>query len=168
MTTEEANALWDWYKKDNGFEEIAAWLYRRDVSAFYPAATPFETDYKQMLIEGGMSTAQAYLVHIIKEGIEEFQSGVVGSPFYKIADRLQGKAPAGTKLHHAAIVEALQDAGWQNLGHIKSKNYSTKKQVWVSQKVFERVLSGEMTKSDARNMVELPPTIHVINLKKEA
>jgi len=150
MSKNEGARYWSWYE-NGGFEAIASWLYQRDVSAFNPAATPLETEYKQMLIDGGMSTAQSFLVHIIKEGIGEFQSGVIGSPFYKVADRLQGQAPAGVKLHHAGIIEALQDAGWHNLGLIMSKQNKTKKQIWISPKMREDFITGKYSRSDLRN-----------------
>lgn len=166
MREQDAMALWKWYKNDGGFQVIAAWLYQRDVSMFNPAASPMDTEYKQMLIEGGMSTAQAFLVHLIREGIGEFQTGVVGSPFFKLADRIQGQAPAGSKVHHAAVIEALQEAGWHNVGNLASRQHPTRKQVWVSPAMHDKLAEREITRSDLRNMVELPGPIHL--LKKEA
>ena len=159
-----ADVLWKWYK-DGGFEAITAWLYQRDVSAFNPAAPPVETDYKQTLIEGGMSTSQAFLIHLIKEGIGEFQSGIVASPFYKLADRLEGQAPNGARIHHAGVIEALQEAGWHNLGQLVSKQYPNRKQVWVGKDIYARYMAGELKKSDIRNMAEHPAKITL--LKKE-
>jgi len=163
----DGDRYWTWYES-GGFEAIASRLHQRDVSAFSPAATPMDTEYKQMLIDGGMSTAQSFLVHIIKEGIGEFQAGVIGSPFFKVADRLQGQAPAGVKVHHAGIIEALQDAGWNNLGLIMSKQNTTKKQIWVSPCRMEEFTSGAITRSELRNMAEEGAMPRIINIKKEA
>lgn len=159
MREADINRIWGWYEK-GGFRTIAAWLYQRDVSAFNPLATPMDTEYRQALIEGGMSMAHAFLVQSIAEGSGEFQAGVVGSPFNRLADRLQGSAPAGVKIHHAEIVESLQDAGWVNIGSCASKDHPTKKTVWVSKSMFEKYRSGEHTKSSLRDMLEFPTIIH--------
>jgi len=163
----DGSAIWRWYKS-GGFEAVAAYLYQRDVSAFNPAGTPFETEHKTNLIEGGMSTVQAWLVYLAKNCLSEFQNGVVGSPFFKIADRLQGQAPSGAKVHHAGVVDALQDAGWYNLGQLKSRENQARKQIWVSPEIYADVEKGDISRSAIRNMAEQPTGVRLVELQKGA
>ena len=48
-----------------GFEAVAAWLYRRDVRTFNPAAAPPVTEYKLNLIDNGQSPAESVLCQMI-------------------------------------------------------------------------------------------------------
>lgn len=151
MSDVEAERMWEWYNA-GGFQAIAAWLYHRDVSMFNPAAPPMETEFKQNLIENGMSHAESYLVELIKTQAGEFTSGVVGSPFATLCDRLSGTAPQGVKVVQPALLHALEEAGWADLGRIGSRNYPSKKNVYCAPGMLEKY-----TKSDLRDMLEELP-----------
>jgi hypothetical protein len=73
---------------------------------------------------------------------------VVGGPFHAICDRLQGQAPTGTKIVQAALLHALKEAGWVDMGRIKSRDYDTKKHVFCVRDM------ADTSKSDLRRMVE--------------
>jgi hypothetical protein len=145
----EASGLWRWYKS-GGFEAVAKWLYARDVSRFNPAAPPAFTEFKANLIEHGMSMAESYLVDLIRQRIGEFASGVVGSPFHALCDRLTGGAPSGVKIPQAALLHSLEEAGWKDMGRLASAEYGTKKNVFAAPQVVAMGLS----KSELRRMVE--------------
>lgn len=154
MTQEDATRIWKWYE-NGGVDAVVAWLYRRDVSMFNPAAAPKQTDFKEDMIENGMTSAQAWLAQAIEDGMTEFQNGVVGSPFSKLADRLQGQSPGSMKVHHAAIVDALQDAGWVYLGNgFKSRANPVAKKLWVSKEVYRKYANNEYSKSELRDLAE--------------
>ena len=92
--------------------------------------------------------AESFLVELIKGRHGEFARGAVGSPFHAICDRLAGLAPAGTKVHQQALLHALKEAGWSDMGRLSSHEYQTKKSVWVAPE-----LRGK-PKSELRRMIE--------------
>jgi hypothetical protein len=148
MVDRQAQLLWDWYKSE-GFVSIAAWLYQRDVSAFNPAATPGWTEFKFNLIEHSMSTSESFLVEMMRNRQGEFSRGVVGSPFHLLIDRLSGGLPAGVKIHQSALLHALKEAGWVDVGRLASSEFQTKKHIFA---VSE--LASKLSKSELRRMVE--------------
>ena len=130
MTEDEGKALWRWYDA-GGMARVARWLHDRDVSAFNPKATPMWTDYKWRMIENGRSTAEAYVIEQINRGVSEFAAGVVASPFYKLCDSLHAGSPGNIKIPQAALLHGLKEAGWTDLGAIKSAEFQTKKNLWA-------------------------------------
>ena len=131
MTAEEAEELWDWYES-GGFGIVATYLQKRDVSRFKPEAAPRVTDFKRAIIEGGMSTVEAYMVEQILNGYGEFAGGVIASPFNSICDRLSYGAPNGSRVVPSALFHALKESGWRNMGFLKSTAHEHKKHVWAS------------------------------------
>ena len=151
MNPDEAFALWNWYK-GGGFEAIAAWLYQRDVSAFNPAAAPAWTEFKANLVEHGMSMAESYLVDMMRERKGEFAKGVIGSPFHALCDRLAGTAPSGVKVPQAALLHALKEAKWVDMGRISSGDLPSKKHIFCAPDMV-----GKISKSELRRLVEETP-----------
>jgi hypothetical protein len=147
MLEAEARAMWDWYKS-GGFEAIAGWLYARDVSKFNPAATPMETEFKRTMISSGMSTAESYILDEIQDRRYPFNKGVVGGPWFKVCNQLANAAPPGVKVPQSALLHALKEAGWKDLGMIDAPEYRTKKHVFVSPEMAYH------KKSELRRMVE--------------
>ena len=152
MDKAEAKRLWDWYKKEGGLVAVARWLKDRDVSAFNPAAMPPWTDYRSRLIENGRSMAESYIVEMIERPSPEFAAGYVAGPWHKLANTLQTGAPGGVKIPTAAILHALKEAGWEDLGAVKSAEYQTKKNIWVRPDLLRTY-----SKSELRRMVEQAP-----------
>jgi len=150
MEPRTAARLWAWYTA-GGFAAVAGWLARRDVSAFNPAAAPAMTEFKQNLIEHGMSMAESYLVEMLRARQAEFASGVIGSPFHALCDRLTGGAPGGVKVPQQALLHALKEAGWQDMGRIGAVGMPTKKHVFAAPDMLH------LNKSEMRRMVEAPP-----------
>jgi hypothetical protein len=147
MSPDVAQALWAWYRS-GGFAAVGHWLSLRDVSAFNPSAAPFMTEFKLNLIEQGMSTAESYLVELIRARMGEFTKGVIASPFHALCDRLSGAAPAGAKVPQVALLHALKEAGWVDLGRVASSDYPSKKHVYCAPDMIT------MSRSDLRRMVE--------------
>ena len=148
MDPDRARYLWDWYRA-GGFEACAGWLHARDVSRFNPAAAPAWTEFKANLIEHGMSMAESYLVDLLRGMKGEFSKGVIGSPFHALCDRVAGGAPAGVKVPQAALLHALKEAGWVDMGRISSGDLTTKKHIYCAPS-----LVGQYSKSELRRMVE--------------
>ena len=151
MTPTAAERIWQWYKA-GGFAAVAGWLARRDVSRFNPSAAPAMTEFKQNLIEHGMSMAESYLVEMLRGRQGEFSAGVIGSPFHAVCDRLSGAAPGGVKVPQAALLHALKEAGWVDCGRLAAVGLHTKKHVFAAVDVAKRY-----SKSELRRMVEGPP-----------
>lgn len=152
MDKDAARALWTWYKKKGGLEAVGRWLLDRDVSAFNPAAMPPWTDYRTRLIETGRSMAESYVIEQVLQPSREFAAGVVASPFHKLCNTLQQGAPGGVKIPQAALLHGLKEAGWIDLGAVKSAEFQTKKNLWAREDMIKNY-----SKSDLRRMVEQAP-----------
>ena len=137
MTDDASDALWDWYER-GGFDAVAAWLWARDVSKFNPAAAPMLTEYKAVLIAAGRSFSESYLVDMIEARVGEFAPGVIMGPWQQVCDRLQGAAPGSARLHHHALLHALQEARWIDCGMTKTADYPTKKHIFCAPGLAEK------------------------------
>jgi hypothetical protein len=144
----QAVSLWNWYQHRAGFEAVAHYLHTRDVSDWNPNAPPPLTEAKAIMVEHGMSTAESFLVDQLRRRVGEFSRGVIASPFHGVCDRLQGMAPNGVKIVQAALLHALKEANWVDMGRVASRTYSTKKHIFCAP---EHV---RVSKSDLRDMVE--------------
>jgi hypothetical protein len=159
MAADAAAKMWDWYKA-GGFAAVGAWLMARDVSAFNPGAAPMMTEFKLNLVEHGMSMAESYLVELMRGRLGEFSKGVVASPFHALCDRVAGAAPAGVKVPQPALLHALKEAGWLDLGRVASGDFPSKKHLFCAPDM------ANMSKSDLRRMVEDLPTPMAVRLVK--
>jgi hypothetical protein len=160
MAEIEAVAIWNWYKA-GGLAVAAGRLYERDVSRFNPGAAPPLTEAKIIMIEQGRSTAESYLVEMIERRLGEFSAGVIASPFYALCDRLQGGAPTGTRVVQQALLHALKEAGWVDMGRLKSREYDIRKHIFCAPE-----LADTATKSELRRMVEEAPPPAAVRLVK--
>jgi hypothetical protein len=158
MSETEGRAIWNWYA-GGGLAVAANWLAARDVSAFNPGAAPPETEAKAIMVEHGRSTAESYLIEQLRARSGEFAKGVIGSPFYALCDRLAGAAPAGVKVPQAALMHAMKEAGWVDMGRIKSRLYDAKKHIFCAPDMVHR------SKSDLRELVEEMPAQGIVRVK---
>jgi hypothetical protein len=158
MAPEAAAKLWAWYTS-GGFAAVAAWMGSRDVSAFNPGATPMLTEFKLNLIEHGMSSAESFLVEMMRNRLGEFAKGVVSSPFHALCDRVAGAAPSGVKVPQVALIHALKEAGWVDCGRLKSREYDSKKHVYCAPDLVN------MDKSTLRRMAEDAPPSGLVRVK---
>lgn len=151
MPEADAVRMWAWFREGGGYEAVAAWLYARNVSAFNPAARPPVTDAKQDIIEDGLGSAESWLVEQIRGRHGEFAAGVVGSPFNKLIDRLQGSAPGRSVIYADNLLHALKHAGWVDHGRIHSREYPNKKRIIAAPDM------GAIGRTELRNMAEPAP-----------
>jgi hypothetical protein len=151
MDADESARLWAWYKA-GGMGAVASWLHQRDVTAFNPGASPPMTEAKAIMVETGMSGAESFLVEMMRARVGEFASGALGGPWQAMCDRLTGQAPPGMKLPVAALLHAFREAGWVDMGLLKSRAHGTKKHIFAAPDMVNR------PKSELRDMVENPPT----------
>ena len=167
MPIREADAMWTWYRS-GGYEAIASWLLARDVSAFNPAAAPPLTDFKQSMIEHGMSSAESWIVSCIEARKAPFDRGVMGSPLHAAVDYLSDKRPHGAtfKVVQPALLHAMKEAGWRDMGRLASARHTTKKACWAA----PWLLAAGATKSQLRDLLEdvsfEAPGANVVNLDK--
>ena len=156
MSAADGARIWAWYQA-GGFQAVAAWLRSRDVSAFNPSAAPPMTEAKSIMSQQSMSGAEAYILELIQGRQGEFAKGVVGAPLQAIVDRLGGGAPC--KLSMQALTHALAEAGWLDMGRIKSRTNDTKKQVYAAPNMLD------YTRSELRDMIEAPPPVMMVRVK---
>ena len=158
MTDADGAAMWAWLGS-GGKSAVAAWLHQRDVSAFNPGAAPFLTEAKAIMVEAGMSGAESFLVDLMRNRLGEFSKGVVGAPWHALCDRLQGSVQGSVKIVQPALLHALKEAGWIDMGRLASRAYGTKKHIFCAPDM------ADMSRSDMRNMVEEPPASALVRVK---
>ena len=152
MTDAEGATIWAWLES-GGKSAVAAWLHQRDVAAFAPGSTPMMTEAKAIMVEAGMSGAEAFLVELMRSRTGEFSKGVVGAPWHALCDRLQGSVQGSVKIVQPALLHALKEAGWVDMGRLKSRRHDNKKHIFCAPDMVET------SRSDLRDMVETaPPT----------
>lgn len=159
MDPAASGRIWAWYKA-GGLASVAAWLHQRDVSAFNPGAAPPMTEAKAIMVESGMSGAESFLVELMRARVGEFASGVLGGPWQSVCDRLGGMAPPGMRVPVAALLHAFREAGWVDMGLLKSRANPTKKHVFAAPDMASK------TKSDLRDLVQGPAPAPVMRLVK--
>jgi hypothetical protein len=159
MTAQAAEKMWKWYKA-GGFAAISGWLAARDVTAFNAGAPPMLTEFKMNLVEHGMSMAESYLVELMRARMGEFSKGVVASPFHALCDRLAGAAPSGVKVPQPALLHALKEAGWVDMGRLKSREFDSKKHIFCAPDMVD------VSKSELRRLVEDLPSPMAVRLVK--
>jgi len=148
MPEAEASWMWDWLKLGGGYSAVGAWLHARNVAHFKAGAPPPMTEYKLSMVEHGMSASESHIVEMLRARMGEFQSGVIGSPFQSLCDRLA--TSLNSKVPPSALMHALMEAGWEDCGRISSREYGTKKHVFKAPNI-------EASKSELRRMCE--PTL---------
>lgn len=158
MPDEEGRAFWRWYRQ-GGMAAVAAWLHARDVSAFNPGAAPMMTEAKAIMVEAGMSGAESFLVELMRRRIGEFAHGVMGGPWQGVCDRLTGLAPSGMKIPVPALLHAFREAGWVDMGLLKSRAHVNKKHVFCAPEMVNR------GKSELRDMLEQSPPGQMVRVK---
>lgn len=158
MTDEEGAVMWAWLNA-GGKSAVAAWLHARDVTAFNPGASPFLTEAKAIMVEAGMSGAESFLVDLMRNRLGEFSKGVVGAPWHALCDRLQGSVQGSVKIVQPALLHALKEAGWVDMGRLKSRRYDTKKHIFCAPDMVD------MSRSDMRDMVEEQPASMLQRIK---
>ena len=104
------------------------------------------------LTESVTDEAETYIMEQIERPSPEFAAGVIASPVHRICNALQHGSPNGTKIVPAALYHALKEAGWEDLGMVKSTDYPTKKNMWARPDMLKRY-----NKSELRRMVEQAP-----------
>jgi hypothetical protein len=147
MDAADAARLWGWYAA-GGFDAVAELLWSRDVSQFNPGAAPIRTQFWHSLVSDGRSPAEELLIDMIENQTGEFARGVIAGPFSALCMRIQTATPGGQRIPKAALLHALAEAGWLDVGQISSREYPTRKQVYCAP-AFEHY-----SKSDLRRMVE--------------
>jgi hypothetical protein len=150
MSDEDGAVMWAWLNA-GGKSAVAAWLHARDVSAFNPGASPAMTEAKAIMVEAGMSGAESFFVDLMRNRIGEFSKGVVGAPWHALCDRLQGTVQGSVKIVQPALLHALKEAGWIDMGRLKSRRHDNKKHIFCAPGMLD------MSRSDMRDMVEEPP-----------
>ena len=135
----------------HGNQAVASWLRARDVSQFNPGATPPMTEAKMLLIGAARSMSEAWLIEQIEQRSSEFARGLVAGPWQAVCDRLQGMAPPNCRIVPPAVLHALREAGWNDLGLCHSRNFKNKRHIFAHPGYVG-------LKSDARDAVEVTST----------
>jgi hypothetical protein len=153
MREEDSLALWAYFKA-GGLQAGAAYLRQRDVSRFNPSATPPWTDAKTIMVGSARTGAESWLVERIEKKALEFRHGYACGPWQAVVDRLQDHAPQNVRLNVPALLHALAECGWTDVGLVKTKRYGTRRHIWLSP-------DWRGTKTEARDAAETAHTATV-------
>ena len=85
------------------------------------------------------------ILDMLRTRTGEFQSGVIGSPFQSLCDRLA--TGLNSKVPTSALMHALAKAGWIDCGRLSSGDCTTKKHIFKAPNI-------EASKSELRRMCE--------------
>jgi hypothetical protein len=109
--------------------------------------------------------AESYIVELLKSRRGDFASGIIGSPFHVVCDRVSALVPSGVKIPQAALLHALKEAGWIDCGRLASADYPNKKHIFAAPDVIEG-----MTKSEIRRAVEIvqEPKAVLLDIKRKS
>jgi hypothetical protein len=151
MADRDATRLWDWYRDRGGFDAIAGWLRARDVARFSPGAAPMTTEAKAIMTQAALSPVEATLIEMMTERRGEFALGAAQGPWPQLCDRLAGHMPVGARCSVWALFRAFRDAGWLDLGRVKTVEHQTKAHVMCAPDVWARL--GE-NRSEVRRLCE--------------
>lgn len=157
MPDDDGLFMWNWLD-DGGCSAVAAYLYARDVSKFNPGGTPPMTEAKMIMVEQGRSGAESFLVDQLENRLGEFSKGVIASPFYALCDRLAGSS--GGRVPQPALLHALKEAGWLDMGRVGTREFQTKKHIFCAPELVD------LGKAELRRMVEDVPAPATVRLVK--
>jgi hypothetical protein len=76
-------------------------------------------------------------------------------------DRLQDHAPQNVRLNVPALLHALAECGWTDVGLVKTKRYGTRRHIWLSP-------DWRGTKTEARDAAETAHTATVHAFRRTA
>jgi hypothetical protein len=107
------------------------------------------TDYKRSMIEQGMSGAESYLYDQLIDRKGEFSRGVIAGPFQALCARLSN---TGVKIPPPALIHALAEAKWVDLGRVMTRDYVNKKQIYAAPE-----MAAKYNRAELRRMVEEMP-----------
>ena len=150
LRVDEARAIWAWYGS-GGRAIVAGYLHARDVSSFAPGGTPPMTEAKAIMLAAGLSAVESALVEMMRQRRGEFALGAVQGPWQALVDRLQAIMPAGTKCSVHALFHALREAGWIDLGRVKTATDGNKVHVYAAQDTLDRAGGN---RSEIRRMLD--------------
>ena len=151
LTIREGDEIWDWLKTGGGREAGASYLRARDVSNFAPGGAPPMTEAKAIMLAAGLSAVESALVEMMRQRRGEFALGAAQGPWQALVDRLQASMPAGTKCSVYALFHALREAGWIDLGRVKTVDNGNKVHVYAAPDVLDKVRGN---KSEIRRMLD--------------
>jgi len=151
MPEVEAVALWGWYEA-GGRDAVAGWLAARDVSAWNPAAPPMVTEAKAAMVSAGMSASEAIICQMMQDRQGEFSRGAVMGPWQPLCDRLGAFMPAGVRCSPMTLFHAAREAGWVDIGRVKTIEHPSRVHILVAAEILEKMGSH----SDIRRMLAAP------------
>jgi len=150
LTPAEGLAIWEWFAA-GGRAAVAEFLHARDVSAFAPGGAPPMTEAKAIMLSAGLSAVESALVEMMRQRRGEFALGAVQGPWQALVDRLQAVMPIGSKCTVHALFHALREAGWIDLGRVKTAADSNKVHLYASQETIDRAGGN---RSEIRRMLD--------------
>ena len=106
---------------------------------------------KAIMLAAGLSAVESALVEMMRQRRGEFALGAAQGPWQALVDRLQASMPIGTKCSVYALFHALREAGWIDLGRVKTADNGNKVHVYAAPDVLDKVRGN---KSEIRRMLD--------------
>jgi hypothetical protein len=147
----DARVIWDWYAA-GGRQAVAGWLTERDVSAWNAAAAPMMTEAKAAMVSAGLSPTEAAVCQAMQQRTGEFTRGAIMGPWQPLCDRLGLIVPAGLRVSPMTLFHAAREAGWVDIGRVKTVEHPTRVHILAA----PDVIAAHESHSDIRRMLERP------------
>ena len=147
----EARVIWEWYAA-GGRDAVAGWLASKDVSAWNPAAPPMMTEAKAAMVSAGLSPTEAAVCQAMQQRTGEFTRGAIMGPWQPLCDRLGLIVPAGMRVSPMTLFHAAREAGWVDIGRVKTVEHPTRVHILAA----PDVIAAYESHSDIRRMLERP------------
>lgn len=156
MDDADGSSIWDWYLNDGGYDAVTGYLYARDVTKFNPGAVAPMTEAKRALLDLSLTSAESYLVNMVKNREGPFAKGVVASPWQDIVAACGGMSAKASRELKDTLLQTLQSCGWVDMGRCTSRQHAAPRAIWCTPDMAER------SPSELRNLVEGGPAVTVV------
>lgn len=106
--------LWHWYRKEDGFAKVFAYLLRRDVTAFNPAQPPPASEAKVNMQIAAMTAEGRWVESLMSVGSLANRTVVTTEEIEKLA--MLDDAGTRLMLTGKKLRQGLDHAGWDQVG----------------------------------------------------
>ena len=96
--------------------------------------------------------AVAFIKPLIANKLGAFGKGIIGSPFHKLCEELSRQNLSGQPIRFKDLAQALHESGWIDRGRVSSRQFNTKRHVFIHPEY------DHMSKSQISRLFEAGPS----------
>jgi len=104
------------------------------------------------MVSAGLSPTEAAVCQAMQQRTGEFTRGAIMGPWQPLCDRLGLIVPAGMRVSPMTLFHAAREAGWVDIGRVKTVEHPTRVHILAA----PDVIAAYESHSDIRRMLERP------------